>query len=131
MIYKGIASIVMATVLTACGTHTTNLRQGNDVSYVSLGDQRTANAGVRVLTAGAPAGGESLGSVEAGRCHQRTTQTAPTEESVMLDLKVAAYARGADAISDVSIVKKSGLTSNCWHVLEGKANAWRMDAQAK
>jgi len=35
---------------------------------------------------------------------------------VLADLKIAAYAQGANGITNVRIVKKSGLPSNCWHI---------------
>ncbi|WP_153242675.1 hypothetical protein [Frateuria defendens] len=78
-----------------------------------------------------PAGAETLGTVEAGRCHRNFTQTAPTQENVMTDLKVAAYAKGADGITGVSIEKKSGLSNNCWYVLSGTAVAFRLPEQKK
>jgi len=44
---------------------------------------------------------------------------------VVLELKCAAYALGADGISEVKIEKKSGLMNNYWWVLEGRAMAWK------
>lgn len=103
------------------------MRVGNDMSYASLGDQRAASQTIKVLDA-APAGAEVLGELDAGRCHRSFVETAPAEQGVLLDLKIAAYALGADAITDVKIEKQSALTKNCWYMLDGKAKALRLSA---
>lgn len=95
------------------------------MSYTSLGDQRAASKTIRVLDA-APAGSEIIGNVDAGRCHRSFVESTPAEEGVLLDLKIAAYALGADAITGVNIAKQSALTKNCWYMLDGKAQALRL-----
>ena len=110
-----------ALFLAGCSTYSSNMRVGNDMSYASLADQRAAAVGVQVLDT-APAGSRSLGKVDAGRCHRSFVETSPAEEGVILDLKIAAFARGADAIT-VTVDKQSGLTKNCWYVLDGAAEA--------
>lgn len=119
-------SLALTAVLSAgCSTYSSNIRVGNDMSYASLDAQRNASRTVQVLT-DAPDGARSLGEVDAGRCHRSFTETAPTRESVLLDLKISAYARGADAITDVEIKKVSALTKDCWYMLDGKAKAIRL-----
>ncbi|WNJ91772.1 hypothetical protein [Bosea sp. 685] len=44
----------------------------------------------------------------------------------MADLKLAAYAQGADALRLISIEKVNGVMANCWYVLEGKAQLYRL-----
>lgn len=110
---------------TGCATYSSNMRVGNDMSYASLGDQRTASQTIQVLET-APAGATAMGEVDAGRCHRSFVETSPAEQAVLLDLKIAAYAMGADAITDVKIEKQSALTKNCWYMLDGKAKAWRL-----
>ncbi len=103
------------------------MRVGNDMSYASLGDQREASKTIKVIDA-APSGAEDLGELDAGRCHRSFVETSPAEQGVLLDLKIAAYALGADAITDVKIEKQSALTKNCWYMLDGKARALRLPA---
>ena len=122
------ATLVVAIAgLAGCATYSSNMRVGNDMSYASLGDQRTASQTIQVLDA-SPPGAQVLGEVDAGRCHRSFVETAPAEQAVLLDLKIAAYALGADAITDVNIEKQSALTKNCWYMLDGKAKALRLGA---
>ncbi|MGO1001907.1 hypothetical protein [Lysobacter sp. CA196] len=97
------------------------------MSYASLGDQRAASQTINVLDT-APSTAQVLGMLDAGRCHRSFVETAPAEQAVLLDLKTAAYALGADAITDVKIEKQSALTKNCWYMLDGKAKALRLPA---
>lgn len=108
-----------------CATYSSNMRVGNDMSYASLGDQRAASQTIKVLES-APLAATDLGEIDAGRCHRSFVETAPAEQAVLLDLKIAAYAIGADAITDVHIEKQSALTKNCWYMLDGKARALRL-----
>ena len=43
------------------------------------------------------------------------------------DLKIAAYAQGGDAITDLSFEKINGLAANCWYVLEGSATILQIE----
>jgi mannose-6-phosphate isomerase-like protein (cupin superfamily) len=78
-----------------------------------------------------PKGAIVLGPVEAGRGHRDWRNDPPTEEDVVNDLKVAAYARGADGLAKVSFEKNSGLTDNYWWVIQGRATAWRSQLPAE
>ena len=118
---------LMAFSLSGCATYSSNMRVGNDMSYASLGDQREASKTIQVLES-VPSSAQILGEVDAGRCHRSFVETAPAEQAVLLDLKIAAYALGADAIADVEIEKQSALTKNCWYMLDGKAKALRLPA---
>ena len=106
-------------------THSSNLRVGNEAALSSLKDQREAMRAVQEYPA-PPAEAETIGKVDAGRCHRSFVQEAPTRENVLADLKIAAYAKGADGITNVVIEKKSGLSDNCWYVLNGTAVAFRL-----
>lgn len=108
-----------------CSTYSSNMRVGNDMSYASLGDQRAASRTISVLES-APSDSSDLGTIDAGRCHRSFVETAPAEAAVLMDLKIAAYVLGADAITDVSIEKQSALTKNCWYMLDGEARALRL-----
>jgi hypothetical protein len=113
--------------LSGCATYSSNMRVGYDMSYVSLSDQRAAARTIQVLDV-PPSGAQVLGDVDAGRCHRSFVETSPAEQVLVLDLKIAAYVLGADAIANVSIEKQSGLTKNCWYILDGKARAIRLKA---
>ena len=119
------ALAVLVLGLSGCATYSSNMRVGNDMSYASLGDQRAASQTIKVLDS-APATSQVLGEVDAGRCHRSFVETSPAEQAVLLDLKIAAYALGADAITDVKIERQSALTKNCWYMLDGKAKALRL-----
>lgn len=119
-------SILALILLCGCSTYSSNMRVGNDMSYASLGDQRAASRTIDVLNS-APENSVDLGTIDAGRCHRSFVETAPAEQAVLLDLKIAAYALGADAITDVKIEKQSALTKNCWYMLDGQAQALRLE----
>lgn len=119
---RSIGSIVTAATLSACGMHSSNIRMGNEQSLMSLKDQHDAAISVREYVS-TPAGARVIGRVDAARCHRYSNQSPPTEASVLADLKDAAYAKGANGITDVAIVKKSGITLDCWHILDGTATA--------
>jgi hypothetical protein len=124
-----VTAIAAGLALAGCATHSANLRVGNAASMVSLSDQREAIRAVREYAV-IPAGAEVIGPVDAGRCHRNWTETPPTRESVVSDLKVSAYIKGADGITDVKLEKESGLSDNCWYVLSGVATAFRLPAKA-
>jgi hypothetical protein len=113
-------------LLAGCGSHSSNLQVGNEQSYASLKDQREAVRTVKVYEA-LPAGAEPLTTVSAGRCHRSFVEEAPTEANILIDLKVAAFAQGADGITGVKITKESGLNRNCWYVLGGTAQAFTLN----
>ena len=98
------------------------MRIGTDLSYTSLKDQREAIIAIKEYSS-LPEGASTLTKVDASRCHRNAMQTEPTEEEVKADLKVAAYAKGADGITDIKISKASGLLQNCWSILNGEATA--------
>lgn len=125
---RAFACLAAALALTGCVTHSSNLRVGNEASLTSLADQRDAMRSVREYPS-LPAGAETIGAVDAGRCHRSFVQSAPTRENVVADLKIAAYAKGADGIANIVIEKKSGLSDNCWYVLNGSAVAFRLPEQ--
>jgi hypothetical protein len=114
-------------LVSGCSNYSSNLQVGNDQSYTSLKDQREAARTVRVYNT-LPSGAGILSVVSAGRCHRSFVEEVPSEEMVQMDLKIAAYAIGADGITDVSISKESGLSRNCWYVLSGTAKAFTLDS---
>ncbi|MFA5323658.1 MAG: hypothetical protein WC373_13380 [Smithella sp.] len=112
--------ILLIFLLSACATHSGNMRIGTEQSYTSLTDQREAIKAVQVYPK-IPDGAVSMGKVDASRCHRNTSHAEPDDEMVLVDLKVTAYARGADGLTDVNITKQSGLSQNCWYIITGDA----------
>jgi uncharacterized protein YbjQ (UPF0145 family) len=122
---KKLLCFVCLLSISGCATYSSNVRVGNDMSYASLSDQREASRTITVYQT-PPEGYEVIGTIDAGRCHRSFVETSPAEQTVLLDLKLAAYALGADAISNVIIEKQSALTKNCWYMLDGKATALKL-----
>lgn len=116
---------VLLLSLIGCATNSSNMRVGTDVSYLSLKDQREVIPTVKEFGV-SPSGAMDLGKVDAARCHRNGFQTEPTENEVKIDLKAAAYARGADGIADIKIDRVSGLMQNCWYILNGEATAFSL-----
>lgn len=116
--------LVLAMVaITGCANHSSNMRVGTDQSYMSLRDQREASILVKEYKQ-VPTDAVRLGVVDASRCHRNTLQAQPSDADVLVDLKAAAYAKGADGIADVVVSTSSGLLLNCWTILSGTATAF-------
>jgi hypothetical protein len=118
-------TVLLAGILGGCAPYSSNLQVGNDQSYVSLKDQREALRVVQEYQS-VPDGGVILGKVDAGRCHRSFVETEPNEKLVIMDLRVAAYAKGADGITDIKVAKESGLARNCWYILDGEATMFML-----
>lgn len=123
-----LALLSLSALMVGCSTHSSNLQVGNEQSYTSLRDQREAVRTVKVYEE-LPVGAEFLTEVSAGRCHRSFVEEAPDESAILTDLKIAAYAQGADGITDVKVSKASGLNRNCWYVLGGTAKAFAVPAE--
>jgi hypothetical protein len=117
-----IAGAASALLMAGCANNSANMRVGTDMSYLSLKDQREASLTVREYPV-MPSGAVKIGTVDASRCHRNSLQAQPTDVEIRADLKVAAYARGADGITDIQIELSSGLLQNCWAIINGTASA--------
>lgn len=120
-----VVGVALAAFLGGCSTYSSNMMVGRDVSYTSLTGQREAANSVLVYES-MPQNSADLGLIEAGRCHRMFTETPPDEALVLLDLKVAAYARGGNGITNVNVERVSALTKNCWYMLVGQARAFKV-----
>ncbi len=118
-----LALALCAAVVAGCASPSANMRIGSETMALSLQDQRAASNTIVVAQA-VPPGAQVVGAVDASRCHRFQGDIEPTDEMVMADLKVAAFARGADGIAGASIVREVGLTRNCWYILTGRATAF-------
>lgn len=120
---KVLAGMAATALLAGCATTSSNMRIGNDQSYVSLKDQREAVLHVKEYPE-VPAGAKIIGKVDAARCHRYANQSKPSNTEVLIDLKVAAFAKGADGISNISYENVSGLSQNCWEIWNSEATAF-------
>jgi len=111
-------------VLSGCVTSGYEGQVGAMVSNDQMGDQREANRSIRVFE-GAPSGYSPMNSISVRRCHRNFLEDEPSKAAIITDLKVAAYAAGGDAISNITTEQKNGLAANCWYVLEATAKVWR------
>lgn len=120
-----IAIAALLATLAGCASNSANMKVGTDMTYVSLKDQREAVMTVKDYPQ-TPAGATLVGTVDASRCHRNTLQAQPTDADLLIDLKVAAYARGADGISMVKVEKGTGLLQNCWAIYNATAQAFQI-----
>ncbi len=120
------STVLFTTILVAPGCVTPGY-EGQVGTFVA-GDQvlarREANRSVEVYQT-APTGLRSLGEIFARRCHRSFVEEEPSEAAITDDLKLAAFAKGGDAISDIATERKNGLLANCWYVVEATASVWR------
>jgi hypothetical protein len=118
----------ITTGLTGCASPSTNMRVGGEQTYVSLQGQRDAALSV-AQSQSVPSGAVAMGPVDASRCHRYQGDIEPSEEQLIADVKAAAYARGADGVAEVTIVKESGLLRNCWYIYTARATMYRKAQQ--
>lgn len=121
---KEIYLSLLALLVSGCVTSGYEGQTGSIISGDQIIARREANRNIAVFEI-KPTGHRSLGTVSARRCHRSFVEDAPSLESITNDLKIAAYAQGADAISNIQTKKLNGLLANCWYVLEGTAQIWR------
>jgi uncharacterized protein YbjQ (UPF0145 family) len=119
-----IAALVAVT-MAGCANHATKVIVGTDFTYTSLKDQHEAASTVMEYKK-IPDGATLIGDVLAARCHRYSYDAPPQESDVVIDLKVAAYAKGANGIAGVSIEKEFSLIKNCWTIYNGKATAFTL-----
>ncbi len=121
---KVVYGFLAALSVTGCVTAGYEGQVGSYSSSDQILAQREANRSISVFSQN-PSGYTPMGEIAVRRCHRSFTEDPPNIEAITDDLQVAAYGRGADAISDVKTEKLNGLAANCWYVLEGTAQMWR------
>lgn len=109
--------------LQGCVTSGYEGQVGSSVSTDQILAQREANRSIVVLASNT-SGYSPMNSVSVRRCHRNFLEEEPNQAALTEDLKRAAFTQGADAISDVSQKRLSGLMANCWYVVEATANTW-------
>ena len=126
--FKLCCILVTATSLSACVVSNnpnlvgkrSNYGYSNDISGL-----REARRGVEIFKS-IPPNATNIKKIETQRCHQNFTEEPPTEETLLDDLIVKTYARGADGITDIAHKKESGLLKNCWHVRSATGTTFRL-----
>jgi hypothetical protein len=99
---------------------------GNAIdSQYSPSETRLALRNVKVSQA-LPAGADVLGDISTRRCHENFTEESPSEPAISTQLRVMAYAQGADGITNLRFDKLNGLLANCWYILEGRATMFAL-----
>ena len=120
------AVLLMAALgLVGCVTAGYEGQVGNMVSGDQVLARREAIKNVRYADT-APAGYRKLKDVSVRRCHRNWTEDAPTDQALLSDLKIAAYAEGGELLTNLRTDKKNGLAANCWYVVEATAEVWTL-----
>lgn len=117
--------VLTAAALVGCASPSGNMRIGSEQPYTSLDSQRAAAKAISEARE-LPAGAKVIGPVDASRCHRYQGDIEPSQEQLIADLKAAAYGRGADGITDVSVVRESGLLRNCWYIWTARATMFQL-----
>ena len=117
--------IQICLVMFLAGCSNADYKTGTGVAYNSLADLRAANVAVRIYEE-LPDNASEVTIIKADRCHRDWNDPAPTEGTLMTDLKINAYAFGYDGIKLLGIKKKSALMKNCWYMHTATAQAFRI-----
>lgn len=124
--------VLLASSLAGCITVSpeekdATVRRGN--APASVVDLQAATKAVKVYES-APEQSQSLGTVTAIRCHANLYEPKPTEETLRGDLLINAFAKGANGMSDIQIVRQPGnLGYNCYFRYFGTAKALKVSEQ--
>ena len=121
---KIISLLSIAFLLSGCVSAGYEGQVGSMLSNDQLKDQRIANKTIKVFE-NAPNGYSAMDSIFVRRCHRNFSEEKPSQAALITGLKIAAYAAGGDAISNITTEQKNGLAANCWYVIEAKANVWQ------
>ena len=112
-------------IILLAGCSNANYKTGTAVAYDSLADLRAANVAVSVYEE-VPNNASEVTTIKADRCHRDWNDPAPTESTLITDLKIKAYALGYDGIQLLGTEKKSALMKNCWYMHTATATAFRL-----
>ncbi len=120
---KMVITAFLLTVLTGCSN--ANYKTGTAIQYDSLADLRAANVAVKVYEE-IPDNASEITTIKAERCHRDWNDPAPTEATLIINLKMQAYAYGFDGIKIGVVEKNSGLMKNCWYLYTATAEAFKV-----
>lgn len=117
--------LILVAVLFLGGCSNADYKTGTSVAYDSLADLRAANVAVKIYEE-VPENASEITTIKANRCHRDWNDPAPTEGTLVTDLKINAYALGYDGIKLLGTKKKSALMKNCWYMHTTTAKAFRL-----
>jgi len=113
-------TIIVTALISGCSGLTMN--EGS-TPFGTLTEIRDANTHIRKYEK-IPENATELTSISADRCHRG--YDAPTEGTITTDLVMTAYAYGYDGIKLGEIRKQTGLIQNCWYILSGTAQVFKL-----
>jgi hypothetical protein len=73
-----------------------------------------------------PANAFEVNTLTADRCHPDWNDPAPTDGTLVTDLKINAFDLGYDGIMLLNIEKSFALMKNCWYLHTASAKAFRL-----
>lgn len=121
--------IIFLIILSGCATTQGPSGPGivgnNRNNNYSLKDLREANKIVKYSDK-LPSNAEVIGKFTVRRCHRWATDPVPSEKTLINDLKLAAYAEGADGIAGFELKKSSGLLYNCWQLRDATSTFYKL-----
>ena len=122
-----LAAIAFCFVLTGCVAPGGEGMTSTYIDAQAAGGVRDRREALRTVTvvSAPPSGMTEMGVIATRRCHRYFTETPPTAEAMLPDLRVIAFGEGADAIRPLGVERKNGLAANCWYVLEASAMMYR------
>ena len=91
----------------------------------SLKDLREANKVIKYSDI-LPSNAEVIGKFTVRRCHRYANDPVPSDQTLINDLKLAAYAEGADGIAGFELKKSTGLLYNCWQVRDATSTFYKI-----
>ena len=122
--FRSLIVLAAAAVTSACVSAGYEGQVGSISSADQISDQRAAHQAISVFEE-VPSNYSLVGTTSVRRCHRSFTEEPPSVAAFRNDLVLAAYAQGADAISNIRIERMNGLLANCWYVEEATADVYR------
>lgn len=117
------SSLVVALILSGCVSAGYEGQVGGMVSMDQIFAQREARQTVEIFET-VPSDYRQAGEISVRRCHRNFGENPPTISAFEGDLVLAAFAQGADAVSNIRIERMNGLLANCWYVEEATADIY-------
>jgi len=124
--------VLLGLILNGCATSSggysgSGLIGNNRNTNYNLSDVRLANKTIQYSEV-IPDNATSMGEFTVRRCHRNINDPQPSESTLRNDLKLAAFAQGADGFSGFEI-KTSGLTlaNNCCKVFDATSTFYSLN----
>lgn len=115
----------MGALIILGGCSNVDYKTGTGVANDSLANLRAANIAVKVFME-MPANAFEITTLTTDRCYRDWNDPAPTNGTLVTDLKINAFGLGYDGIMLLNIEKSSALMKNCWYLHTASAKAFRL-----